>query len=154
MKLLALDIDGVLNSYEDHMQLSHAVTNGLPMPPNIMYYDRGNWVDAVKLNKLKAIITPEITVIGISSWFSNVRMNRDKISKFLGINISAVTRNTGGGQGRVDTFEELVKTIRPTHIAVLDDQSDWGIFSYCHVQPLREGLTDLNIEELEFLLEL
>jgi len=113
--LIALDIDSVLNTYDDVLLMANTVDVEvvmkfkkevkffLPHDGNKRTRDLGMFVNRRKLALLNSIIDgTDSDIMGISSWFGG---GRDDISiaTFLGITLDRfiISEATGGGRSRV-----------------------------------------------------
>lgn len=146
--ILALDIDGVLNSRKDYEYIIECNEQGLvytdklkvfPQPKGLM-----DFVNIESLNKLQALLHkyPHVQVLGISSWFITKDIN--KIEEFLGIQFTGKSDCCGGGIGRVQALMKY-----GDEVVALDDQKEG--YEECNIKHVRpvDGLTDDIIRQLE-----
>jgi hypothetical protein len=154
--LIALDIDGVLNSGADNARLYELVTEqGLTYQdihndPQLPYrfIDRGNFVNTNTLKQFQVLVEElDGDVVGISSWFGS-RHDVWRIAEFLGVRILDKVKDTGGGEGRVRALGDYITIMLPERLLVLDDQwssyREYGMMPH-HVQPT-VGLTDADFK--------
>jgi hypothetical protein len=124
LRLLGLDIDGVLNDhtinyplYDSHFRLVGTIP--------------GDRVCKYKANMLRLLLqrartngTP-VTVVGISSWFAHKKFDRVAASLYekTGIKIDIMSPGTGGGTYRCTAMLDIVCDLKPAYWCVLDDSA-------------------------------
>lgn len=161
MKIIFLDIDGVLNSGIRHETEPYWYTK--PTPDDIRIYHGGDWIEIKMLQMLKDLVDEyNLYIVGISSWFSRNEKLKHKnykvIAEFLDLPIIDISNNTGGqrDRGAIEWIkehpeyevEEWCYLDDADHL--FDDPSDPRL-----VQPSgRYGLQDYDIEEIKKVLKL
>lgn len=136
-QLIVLDIDGPLNSGEDHKFLINLHKTGLI--PNQMLQDESllarlkvwpknvnridNYVNVELVNNLHEIINAfDADILFVSSWL--VHKQRELVATFLGLDINRcfVASDLSGGAGRCIATAQYVLANNYTHVMVIDDQ--------------------------------
>lgn len=123
MKLLFLDIDGVLNSYRSDLIFGHERTI--------------ENLDPVALDLVRQVVKKTGCVICLSSdW----RLYHDfsKLGKQLGLPILFETPDYGGD--RIKEIKEVLDGLKPDTYAILDDEEDRHEF---------DGMKFVNVAEEE-----
>jgi hypothetical protein len=130
MKALFLDIDSVLNSYDDWKKAGDAVYNDNydSIKHEIAVYDKplqcpiSRVINIDMLNKLKYIIDQtKCNVIGISSWFKNIN-DIHRFNEETGLNLCDIGYYTGGSYIRYDAvLQYLNDNDQYTYAVILDD---------------------------------
>ena len=146
--ILALDIDGVLNSGKDYEYILECMEIGSDYTDKIKVFPQSkglfDFVNIESLNKLQTLLNkhPHVQVLGISSWF--ITKDIDKIGEFLGIQFIGKSDCCGGGLGRAQALMKYGE-----HVVVLDDQLEG--YRECGVKHVRptQGLTSEITEQLE-----
>lgn len=160
MNILFLDIDGVLNSNEDHL-IHEAWWDMFSTRLNDKYvYGKlsGDFMSKKKLNFLSEIIEKYgFKLVGVSSWFST-RYTPVHFSRTTGLLMEETTSHTGGGKGRGQSVEEYVRLHNPDKVIILDDS--WReMYSleqqekYCVHIDGRSGLRECHLKEIEKLMD-
>lgn len=146
--LIAIDIDGVLNSGECHEHLYQLLKDGLTISQisdsseyPYRFFMGGDYVNQKYVERLKGFLAGiEGDVVGISSWFTG--HDKDEIARFLGIPILTLTSSTVGDISRVRALVELVSIHRPEHLVIFDDQvegyHEMGLSEH-HIAPVGGG---------------
>lgn len=159
MNLLFLDIDGVLNSAEDH-DVHEAWWDMFSTRLNDKYvYGKfsGDFMSKKKLEILSSIIEKyDFKLVGTSSWFST-RYTPVHFTQTTGLLMEETTSFTGGGQGRGESVDEHIRLNNPTKVIILDDswQEMYSLEQqekYCVGIDGRYGLSDYHLEDIEHLL--
>ena len=125
LKIIALDIDGVLNIPSDYTYIQNYVeTNpgcGREIP-GLLYYDKGDFVNVGLLEQLRRIHKETGAVIlGTSAWFHN-DTSHIGISEFFQIPIiGRSAHNTGGGYWRAKGIMEYIQETQPLEYVIFDD---------------------------------
>lgn len=97
MKVIYLDIDGVLNSYVEYQILENVFNTGGEIPSNIIFYDHANYIETNKLNRIHRIVRKyDARVVIVSSWVCKQRENI-KICEFLDVPYHSDALCTSGG---------------------------------------------------------
>lgn len=147
-----LDIDGVLNSAEDHemRKLNHL--------SNINFYSAGDFVNKIKLKRLHQFLDDiDARVVFVSSWFwgspnteEHIRENMYMI-RFLGLEHRAlgVLKYTGGGLARGKEVLKMVEALELTDWIVVDDAGSHMYDFDTHEIYGKMGLLDTDIEILK-----
>lgn len=147
-----LDIDGVLNCYEDVIKDA----------PNVKIYWEKGMRDVVNTIKLQLLIDflkdIDGKVIGVSSWFRPARpdITPEEISqnwnmiRFLGLEdyMLGISAHTGGGLGRGKEVLRIVEQYKYKDWVVIDDA---GNTMYSFDTHQINGRTGLTKEDLEIL---
>jgi hypothetical protein len=115
MKVIFLDIDGVLNSTS-----SYIAYGGYPWPDTDR--DKFQWVSVKLLQKL--IEKTDAKVVLSSTWRDHVDLK--EFSDFLGVDIIGRTRGSIGDQPRGVEIAEWIELNAPSDFkyVILDDNSD------------------------------
>ena len=120
LKIIALDIDGVLNTRVDYDAIR---ANGRDIP-SVIWYDHGDFVNKEKLAILQRIHAETGAVIlGTSAWFLYAD-DAPKIAQFLQVPVISISRwNTGGGEGRAEGIRLWIDEHKPKSYVVFDDMT-------------------------------
>lgn len=125
LKIIALDIDGVLNTPSDYTYIQNYVEThpgSSRQIPGLMYYDMGDFVNVKHLVELQRIHKETGAVIlGTSAWFHNDTAHIG-ISEFFQIPIiGRSAHNTGGGYWRAKGIMEYIQETQPAEYVIFDD---------------------------------
>lgn len=97
MKVIYLDIDGVLNSSIEYQILENVYSTGGEIPSNIIFYDRANYIETNKLSLIHRIVRKyDARVVIVSSWVCKHRESIE-ICEFLGVPYHSDALTTCGG---------------------------------------------------------
>ena len=144
LRVLFLDIDGVLNSNE---MFERVAARGAQLPLGYAQIDRQA---ALKVRNL--VERTDATVVLSSTW--RFGWPTPKIAQWIGVQIYGVTPilKSGGGRGREIT--RWLDRVAPVFYAIIDDDADAGSGNEDHfvrIDP-RVGLTDENCLAVEKIL--
>lgn len=166
--IIALDIDGVLNCSEDHKRLIQNETT------SIDFYQIGDYINIYKLNLLNSFImnmlskNHQVTVLGISSWFSS-RSNLHDLKSFFKfsneVDFLTIKNTAGVGNNRFKQVAEFIinnQFNQDVYLLYLDDTKveqdyvngyleklkDSGLKN--HIIPTIDGTTN-GISKLDWL---
>lgn len=150
MKVIFLDIDGVLNSAVGWNKLDQDDYSGIRFLQEDRY-GQGSWVEDRLVRNLQLLIkSVDARVVGVSSWFTK-RHDIEEVSKFLEIDIIDMTDYTGGGLERGRSIDRYVKSHNISHWVILDDSHKEHYDTYQMNNLVfvdgRLGLTKVDVEQ-------
>lgn len=152
MKLIYLDIDQVLNCYDDHERLHHSLSSSGLIPEDIYFYTKGDYVVKDKLDRLLEIVNHYgAQVVIVSSW-ATFKRDGENICRFLGVKYHSDAYNTGGGieRGRGVKQHALDHNLEETDYIIIDDADSMyeDQSRLIHIDG-RKGITDDDVEYIK-----
>ena len=152
MKVIYLDIDQVLNCYEDHERLHNSLSSSGLVPEDIYFYTKGDYVVKDKLERLQKIVNEyDASVVIVSSW-DTFKGDGERICRFLGVKHHSNAYNTGGGEGR---GRGVIKHAQDHGILTDDyiiiDDADCMYEDQSRLVHIdgRKGITDADVEAIK-----
>ncbi|AFN69646.1 hypothetical protein Aes012_016 [Aeromonas phage Aes012] len=147
-----LDIDGVLNTQDDHMEWRTDRNSHLY---RVSPYNRGDFVSNHRLSLLREWLKKhDAKVVIISSWVV-LRDTGKMICDFLELPYHSEAYDTGGGKSRGTGVLRHVADHNIHRWVVLDDAKcmhDHNEVLLRHLVHIRGGLNESYLEEADFIL--
>lgn len=149
--VIFLDIDGVLNSADDH---EHAYLSDLFNRLETIRFSKGDWITKSKLERLHEFLSViDAQVVMVSSWFCGSpetpkqEQKNAEICDFLGLTdrTLAISGYTGGSLERGREVLKIVESLGLMDWVVLDDAGSKMYEFDTHQIDGRIGLTDTDI---------